>query len=66
VRRRQGVTLGLRELGVTAIELIVLRRESPPELESEADEQATVLRLRRGNATLVADFGNRRVEFSRG
>jgi maltooligosyltrehalose trehalohydrolase len=46
-------------------ELLALRRELPRELEAEADEDAKVLRLRRGNATLVADFGNRRVEFSR-
>jgi hypothetical protein len=30
----------------------------------EADDDAKVLRLRRGDVTLVADFGNRRVEFS--
>ncbi|HEU5244713.1 MAG TPA: alpha-amylase family glycosyl hydrolase [Gaiellaceae bacterium] len=47
-------------------ELLALRRELPRELEAEADERAQVLRLRRGDATLVADFGNRRVEFSRG
>jgi maltooligosyltrehalose trehalohydrolase len=47
-------------------ELLALRRELPRELEAEADEEARVLRLRRGDATLVADFGNRRVEFSRG
>jgi hypothetical protein len=29
------------------------------------DEEARILRLRRGDVTLVADFGNRRVEFSR-
>ncbi|HZC75821.1 MAG TPA: alpha-amylase family glycosyl hydrolase [Gaiellaceae bacterium] len=46
-------------------ELLALRRELPRELEAEADEEAKVLRLRRGAATLVADFGNRRVEFSR-
>ena len=46
-------------------ELLALRRELPRELEAEADEDAKVLRLRRGDATLVADFGNRRVEFSR-
>jgi maltooligosyltrehalose trehalohydrolase len=46
-------------------ELLALRRELPRELEVEADEQAKVLRLRRGDATLVADFDNRRVEFSR-
>jgi maltooligosyltrehalose trehalohydrolase len=46
-------------------ELLALRGELPDELEVEADEQARVLRLRRGDATLVADFANRRVEFSR-
>jgi maltooligosyltrehalose trehalohydrolase len=46
-------------------ELLAMRRELPRELEVEADEQANVLRLRRGDATLVADFDNRRVEFSR-
>jgi maltooligosyltrehalose trehalohydrolase len=45
-------------------ELFALRRELPLELEAEADENAKVLRLRRGAATLVADFGNRHVEFS--
>jgi maltooligosyltrehalose trehalohydrolase len=47
-------------------ELLAFRHELPRELEAEADEDAKVLRLRRGPATLVADFGNRRVEFSRG
>ncbi|HEU5476908.1 MAG TPA: alpha-amylase family glycosyl hydrolase [Gaiellaceae bacterium] len=47
-------------------ELLALRRELPRDLEAEADEKAKVLRLRRGGATLVADFGNRRVELSRG
>jgi maltooligosyltrehalose trehalohydrolase len=46
-------------------ELLAARRELPRELEAEADENAKTLRLRRGDATLVADFGNRRVEFSR-
>jgi maltooligosyltrehalose trehalohydrolase len=46
-------------------ELLALRRELPRELEAEADESARLLRLRRGDATLVADFGNRRVELSR-
>ncbi|HEY5694522.1 MAG TPA: alpha-amylase family glycosyl hydrolase [Gaiellaceae bacterium] len=46
-------------------ELLALRRELPRELGAEADEEARMLRLRRGAATLVADFGNRRVEFSR-
>jgi maltooligosyltrehalose trehalohydrolase len=47
-------------------ELLALRRDLPRELETEVDEDAKVLRLRRGKATLVADFDNRRVEFSRG
>lgn len=46
-------------------ELLALRRDLPLELETEADEDAKVLRLRRGDATLVADFANRRVEFCR-
>jgi maltooligosyltrehalose trehalohydrolase len=46
-------------------ELLRLHRELPRELEAEADEEAKLLRLRRGDVTLVADFGNRRVEFSR-
>ena len=46
-------------------ELLALRRELPRELETEADEENRTLRLRRGSATLVADFANRRVEFSR-
>jgi maltooligosyltrehalose trehalohydrolase len=46
-------------------ELLALRRDLSPELEAEADEDAKTLRLRRGDATLVADFRNRRVEFSR-
>jgi hypothetical protein len=29
------------------------------------DDESQILRLRRGDATLVADFRNRRVEFSR-
>jgi hypothetical protein len=44
--------------------LLAARRDLPRELEAEADEQAKVLTLRRGGATLVADFTNRRVEFS--
>ncbi len=46
-------------------ELLALRRELPRELEAEADDGAKVLRLRRGDVTLVADFANRRVELSR-
>jgi maltooligosyltrehalose trehalohydrolase len=46
-------------------ELLALRRELPRELEAEADDEAKILRLRRGGVTLVADFANRRVEVSR-
>ncbi len=45
-------------------ELLALRRDLPRELEAEADEEAKVLRLRRGDVTLVADFARRQVEFS--
>jgi maltooligosyltrehalose trehalohydrolase len=57
--------LQLREPDPLYRELLAMRRELPHELEVEADEEAKVLRLRRGDVTLVADFGNRRVEFSR-
>jgi maltooligosyltrehalose trehalohydrolase len=46
-------------------DLLSLRRELPRELEAAADEEARILRLRRGDVTLVADFANTRVEFSR-
>jgi maltooligosyltrehalose trehalohydrolase len=46
-------------------ELLALRHELPRELETEVDDEAQILRLRRGDVTLVADFRNRRVEFSR-
>ncbi len=54
-----------READPLYSDLLALRRDLPLELEAEADEDAKTLRLRRGDATLVADFGNRRVEFSR-
>jgi maltooligosyltrehalose trehalohydrolase len=47
-------------------ELLALRPELPRELAAEVDEDGKILRLRRGDATLVADFANRRVEFSKG
>ena len=54
-----------REPDPLYLELLRLRRELPRELEIlEADDDAKMLRLRRGDVTLVADFGNRRVEFS--
>ena len=55
-----------REPDVLYRELLALRSDLPRRLEVEADEDAQVLRLRRGAATLVADFGNRHVEFSTG
>jgi 1,4-alpha-glucan branching enzyme len=45
-------------------ELLALRRGLPRELEADAREEAKILRLRRGEVTLVADFANRRVEVS--
>jgi maltooligosyltrehalose trehalohydrolase len=41
--------------------LLELRRRLPREVETEADEQASVLRLRRAHAELVADFARRTV-----
>ena len=46
-------------------ELLSLRRELPRELEVEVDEQARVLRARRGGVELVADFANTTVELRR-
>jgi maltooligosyltrehalose trehalohydrolase len=46
-------------------ELLAMRRKLPRGLETDVDEEAKILRLRRGDVTLVADFGNRRVGFSR-
>jgi maltooligosyltrehalose trehalohydrolase len=46
-------------------DLLALRRELPRELEVEIDEQARVLRARRGGAELVADFANATVELRR-
>ena len=43
-------------------ELLRLRRELPRELEVEADEAARTLTLRRGRATLRADFARETVE----
>jgi maltooligosyltrehalose trehalohydrolase len=43
-------------------ELLRLRRELPRELEVEADEAARTLTLRRGRATLRADFADETVE----
>jgi maltooligosyltrehalose trehalohydrolase len=43
-------------------ELLRLRRELPRELEVEPDEEARTLTLRRGGATLVADFRHETVD----
>lgn len=44
------------------VRLLRLRRELPRELEVEPDEDARTLTLRRGRATLRADFANETVE----
>jgi maltooligosyltrehalose trehalohydrolase len=46
-------------------ELLALRRELPGELTVEADEDANVLRLRRGGVELVADFRAKQVHIRR-
>jgi maltooligosyltrehalose trehalohydrolase len=46
-------------------ELLALRRELPREVSVEADEDAGVLRLRRGGVELVADFGAKQVHIRR-
>jgi hypothetical protein len=45
-------------------ELLRLRRELPRELEVDADEAARTLTLRRGRATLRADFARETVELA--
>jgi maltooligosyltrehalose trehalohydrolase len=44
------------------IRLLRLRRELPRKLEIEVDEASRTLELRRGRATLRADFANETVE----
>ena len=44
------------------VELLRLRQELPRELEASFDESARTLELRRGRATLRADFANETVE----
>jgi maltooligosyltrehalose trehalohydrolase len=44
------------------VELLRLRRELPRELEIESDEPARTLTIRRGRATLRADFANETVD----
>jgi maltooligosyltrehalose trehalohydrolase len=46
-------------------ELLELRRSLPRELETEADEDARTLRLRRGGVELLADFRAKQVEIRR-
>jgi maltooligosyltrehalose trehalohydrolase len=46
-------------------ELIALRRDLPPEIETEVDERRRRLRVRRGGVELVADFANLTVELVR-
>ena len=46
-------------------ELLRLRRELPPEVETEVDEEARILRVRRGRVELVADFAAETVELLR-
>jgi maltooligosyltrehalose trehalohydrolase len=46
-------------------ELLSLRPELAPELETEADDEAKVLTMRRGSVQLVVDFAARTVELSR-
>jgi maltooligosyltrehalose trehalohydrolase len=46
-------------------ELLALRRELPRELSVEADEDAKVLCMRRGEVVLVADFHAKQVEIRR-
>ena len=49
---------GNDELRTFYAELIALRRSLPREVDTDADEKRRVLRLRRGNRELVADFAN--------
>ena len=46
-------------------ELLELRKSLPRELETHADEAAQVLRLRRGEVELVADFRAKKVDIRR-
>jgi hypothetical protein len=54
--------LTAREPEPLYVELLRLRRELPRELEVSFDEQARTLELRRGRATLRADFRGETVE----
>jgi maltooligosyltrehalose trehalohydrolase len=46
-------------------ELLALRRELPRELETEVDEQAKTLLMRRGGVEVLADFASKRVKVRR-
>jgi maltooligosyltrehalose trehalohydrolase len=46
-------------------ELVALHRELPRDLSAQADEETRVLRLRRGDVELVADFGAQQVHIRR-
>jgi maltooligosyltrehalose trehalohydrolase len=46
-------------------DLIRLRRTLPPEVDTDVDERRRVLRLRRGEVELVADFRSRTAELRR-
>ena len=61
-RSRLDPSAGDAELAAFYRRLLELRRELPAQLSWEADERAGVLRLRRGRAELVLDFGRREVE----
>ena len=63
-RRLVGLRSGLspREPDALYAELLRRRRELPRELEMSFDEDARTLELRRGRATLRADFANETVE----
>jgi maltooligosyltrehalose trehalohydrolase len=52
--------------GIRALyaDLLRLRRELPPVVSAAGDDPARIVRVRRGEVELVADFGSRTVEIS--
>jgi maltooligosyltrehalose trehalohydrolase len=62
---RSTLTQTRREVDPLFRELLTLRRELPRELTVEPDEAANVLRMRRGDVELVADFGAKQVRIVR-
>jgi maltooligosyltrehalose trehalohydrolase len=52
------------ELRAFYAELIALRRSLPREVDTDADERRRILRVKRGNRRLVADFANMTVEIT--